>query len=89
MQIGHRKSRNRSLAAAFSPNTPSKHANVSYAEVQSARKLVAAAHASQAAYNTYRNDNPRRNINLLKKSAEAQAAKEKRAEGAIAEPVHS
>lgn len=76
-------------ASSFHPNTASKHAKASHDEVQNARKLVATAHESQAAYNIYRANNPRRNLNLSKKSEAAQAAKEKRSERAVPEPDHS
>jgi hypothetical protein len=41
---------------------PTSIPNATVQEIQDARKLVAAAHASQAAYNTYRLANPLRNI---------------------------
>jgi hypothetical protein len=76
-------------AATSSPAIPSQFASVPAESVQKARALVAKAHEPQAAYNSYQADNPRRNTWRSKKSSEAQAARAKRSEDAVAQPVFS
>ena len=58
-------------AATSSPAIPSQFANVPAESVQKVRALVAKAHESQAAYNSYEANNPRRNTWRSKKSSEA------------------